>query len=357
MKKINTIIMMFVLSGFGLLTFMESFAKDPDSKTEGKKTEIAVTRTITLGAYTTPREAYGKAIIPAFKKYWKEKTGQEVVFEESYLGSGAQSRAILGGFDADVAALSLEADVDTITKAGLITHNWKSGPNKGMVTRSIVVIATRQGNPKGIRDWDDLRNPGVEVLTPNVRTSGGAMWNICAMYGAALRGGTSALKDDVKAAETLLSDILKNVSVMDKGARESITNYEKGVGDVAITYENEVLVGQKAGQTYEYSVPKSTILIENPIALIDASVEKHGNRDVVEEFVTFVYSLEAQRAFTRYGLRPVDETVGREVAGQFPQVQDLFTINDLGGWPKVSQALFGQKGTYERIYSQLGAGP
>ncbi|CAK0764110.1 Sulfate-binding protein [Gammaproteobacteria bacterium] len=352
MKKINRIIMMFVLSGLGLLTLLDSFAKDP----ELKEPDGVVTRTITLGAYTTPREAYGKTIIPLFKKYWREKSGQEVVFEESYLGSGAQSRAIIGGFEADVAALSLEADVDAITKTGLITHDWKSGPNKGMVTRSIVVIATRQGNPKGIKDWDDLRQPGVEVLTPNVRTSGGAMWNICAMYGAALRGGTSAPQGDVKAAEALLSDVLKNVIVMDKGARESITNYEKGIGDVAITYENEVLVGRKAGQTYEYSVPKSTILIENPIALIDASVNKHGNREVVEEFIAFVQSPEAQRAFTRYGLRPVDEMVGKEVVDQFPRVHALFTINDLGGWPKVNQTLFGAQGAYERLYSQLGAG-
>ncbi len=352
MKMINRITLLFTL---GLLAFLGGCGEPADQRNASTKPEPTVTRTITLAAYTTPREAYGKAIIPAFQKYWQEKTGQHVVFEESYLGSGAQSRAILSGFEADVAALSLEADINSIVKAGLITHNWQAVPGKGMVTRSIVVIATRHGNPKGIKDWDDLRKPGLGVLTPNVRTSGGAMWNICALYGAALRGGTTAPKNNPQAAADLLRDVLKKVSVMDKGARESITNFEKGVGDVAITYENEVLVGQQSGQTYEYSIPRSTILIENPIALIDRSVEKHGNRDVVEAFIAFVQSPLAQRAFTRYGLRPVNETVEKEVAGQFPVVQDLFTIADLGGWPMVSTTIFGPQGVYERVYSQIGS--
>src|ERR671926_1082596 len=148
-------------------------------------------RTLTLGAYTTPREVYGRRIIPAFAKHWNERTGQEVKFQESYLGSGAQARAIVGGFEADVAALSLEPDIEQITKAKLITHDWKAAANGGMVSRSVVVIAVRPGNPKNIHGWDDLRRPGINVLTPNPRTSGGAMWNIAAIYGAALRGGTS----------------------------------------------------------------------------------------------------------------------------------------------------------------------
>ncbi|HYP67391.1 MAG TPA: sulfate ABC transporter substrate-binding protein [Thiobacillaceae bacterium] len=306
------------------------------------------TRTLTLGAYTAPREAYGKAIIPAFQRYWKMKTGQEVRFQESYLGSGAQARAIAGGFEADVAALSLEADVDNIARAGLIRHDWRAGPTQGMVTRSVVVIAVRKGNPKGVRDWDDLRRKGLEVLTPNVRTSGGAKWNVCALYGAALRGGTGAAKGNAGAAEMLLRDVLRNVTVMDKGARESMINYERGVGDVAITYENEVLVGRKAGGTYEYVVPRATILIENPVAVVDKYADKHGNRDLAEAFVTFLAKREAQRAFAAYGLRPVDAGVAKEVAKQFPAVRDLFTIRDLGGWSQVDRGLFGASGAYER---------
>ncbi len=145
------------------------------------------------GAYTTPREAY-REIIPLFQQYWKEKTGQEVTFEESYLGSGAQSRAIVEGFEADVAALSLEADIDSIAEAGLITHDWHSLPHNGMVSTSVVAFAVRPGNPKGIHDWGDLATPGLKLLTPNPKTSGGAMWNVLALYGAARRGYVEAYR-------------------------------------------------------------------------------------------------------------------------------------------------------------------
>jgi len=317
----------------------------------------APVRTLTLGAYTTPREAYGKAIIPAFQRHWHAKTGEDVRFEESYLGSGAQARAIVGGFEADVAALSLEADVETIARAGLITRDWKAGPHQGMVTRSIVVIAVRAGNPHGIRDWDDLARPGLNVLTPNVRTSGGAMWNVCAIYGAALRGGTAAPKDDPAAAESLLGGVLRNVSIMDKGARESIVSFEKGLGDAAITYENEVLVGRQAGRTYDMVVPRSTILIENPAAVIDTYADKHGNRDLANAFVAFLTTPEAQRFFTDFGLRPVEAGVAAEIKDRFPAVTDRFSIRDLGGWPTVTQTLFATGGVYDRVMTSLQPQP
>jgi len=196
----------------------------------GGSTENAENKiTLVLAAYTTPREAYGKAIIPGFQKYWKEKTGQEVEFRQSYQGSGAQARAVIGGFEADIVALSLAADVDKIAHAGLIKHAWTEKPNHGMVSTSIVVLAVRPGNPKNIRDWSDLTRPGLNILTPDPRTSGGAMWNICAMYGAALRGFAGVDKSP-EAAGQLLSSVFKNVSIMDKGARESITTFEKGMG-------------------------------------------------------------------------------------------------------------------------------
>src|SRR5205085_3092859 len=165
--------------------------------------------TLILGGYTTPREAYGKAIIPAFQKYWKDKTGQDVEFQESYNGSGAQSRQIIGGFEADIAALSLEGDIDKITEAGLITHDWKSKPNNGMISDSIVVIAVRPGNPKGIHDWADLTQSGLNILTPDPRTSGGAQWNINAMDGAALRGFAGVAKDDPAAAQQFLKNVFR----------------------------------------------------------------------------------------------------------------------------------------------------
>lgn len=297
-----------------------------------------------LGAYTTPREAYGK-LIPIFQKQWKEKTGQDIAFEESYLGSGAQSRAIVEGFEADVAALSLEADINRIEKAGLITQDWKNNPTKGMVSDSIVVFAVRKGNPKGIKDWADLAQPGLQILTPNPKTSGGAMWNILALYGAAKRGFVDGVpKGDDAAAKQFLISVLKNVTVMDKGARESITNFEKGVGDVAITYENEVLIGQQGGQDYEMVIPRSTILIENPIAVVDAYADKHGSREAAQAFVDFLLTKEAQEIFAQHGLRSVNAEVAESTSVQYPPVADLFTIEEFGGWAEATPKFFGDDG-------------
>lgn len=317
----------------------------------------APTRTLTIGAYTTPREVYDREILPAFETWWKQKTGEDVVFETSWQGSGAQSRAIVGGFEADIAALSLEADVTRIAKAGLITRDWKAGPTGGMVASSVACLAVRPGNPKGFRDWADLARGDVEVLTPNVRTSGGAMWNVAAIYGATLRGHTPANANDPVAAERLLSSILQRVAIMDKGARESIVTFEKGVGDVAITYENEVLAARLAGRDTDYVIPTSTILIVNPIAVVDAYAEKHGVLDLADAFVAFTLEQEAQRALARYGYRPVDPAVRDETASRFPPVTDLFTIEDLGGWPVVIATLFDQGGMYDRAMGASDESP
>ena len=309
--------------------------------------------TIILGAYTTPREAYAK-LIPIFKDQWKQQTGQELTFQESYQGSGAQSRAIVEGFEADIAALSLEADIDRIAKAGLITHDWKAGQYHGMVSSSVVAFAVRKGNPKGIRDWADLAKPGVQILTPNPKTSGGAQWNILALYGAAKRGFVQGVpKGDDAAATNFLKAVLKNVVVMDKGARESITNFEQGVGDVAITYENEVLVGRQNGQDYELVIPRSTILIENPLALIDSYADKHGSRKVAEAFIAFLLTREAQRIFSDYGLRSVDPAVAQAAGAKYAPVDDLFTIEQFGGWSQATPAYFGDAGIYTRAIAEV----
>lgn len=306
-----------------------------------------------LGAYTTPREAY-REIIPLFQAHWKEQTGQDVVFEESYLASGAQSRAVLEGFEADVIALSLEADVTRLADADLISHDWKSMGGDGMVSDSVVVFGVRPGNPLGITDWHDLARPGIEVLTPNPKTSGGAMWNILALYGAAKRGFVQGVPaNDDAAAAAFMRDVLRNVSVMDKGARESITNYEQGVGDVIITYENEVLVGQQAGNDYEMVIPRSSILIENPVAVVDSYVDKHGTREVAEAFVQFLFSKEAQEVFARHGLRSVNEEVAAATAVQYPPLEDLFTIDYFGGWREATPAIFGDTGVFTTVFANL----
>lgn len=312
--------------------------------------------TLTLAAYTTPREAYGE-IIPLFEKFWKAKSGQDIVFHESYLGSGAQSRAVVGGFEADVVALALEADVDRITKAGLVTHNWKSKNAKGMVGNSIVVIAVRKGNPKQIKDWNDLTQPGLEILTPDPASSGGAQWNVMALWGAAARGHVAGYaQGDDAAARQFLKDVFKNVTVLDKGARESITNFERGVGDVAITYENEVLVARQAGLDYDYVIPTSTILVENPVAVVDANVDKHGTRAAAEAFRDFIFTPEAQTIFAEYGMRSVDPSVANATQAKFPPAHDLFTIDDVGGWKTVTPTFFGADGIFTKLLEQVQSG-
>lgn len=302
--------------------------------------------TITLGAYSAPSEAYGK-IIPLFVKDWKDKTGQAVEVQTSYQGSGAQSRAIVGGFEADIAALALETDITRIQQAGLITADWKSAAHGGIVSDSIAVIAVRKGNPKGIKDWNDLAQSGLEILTPDPKVSGGAQWNIMALWGAAQRGFIPNVnKADDTAAATFIESVLKNVTVLDKDARTSITNYEKGVGDVAITYESEAINGKAAGADDEWVIPQSTILIELPVAVVDKYADKHGVRAVAEGFRDFLFTKDAQNIFAQYGFRSVDSDVANATAVQYPPVKDLFKITDVGGWSDVSKRFFGDSGLY-----------
>jgi sulfate/thiosulfate transport system substrate-binding protein len=337
-RNISLILLLFFAAG--LMAGCSGPAAETSSSSSGGQVKI------TLGAYTTPREAY-REIIPLFKEKWKAETGQEVVFEESYLGSGAQSRAVVEGFEADIVALSLEADVTRIENAELITNAWREMPYGGMVSTSVVAFAVRKGNPKNIQDWHDLARPGIEVLTPNPRMSGGAMWNILGLYGAALRGYVQDVPaDDPAAAQEFMLQVLRNVSVMDQSARESITNFEKGIGDVAITYENEVLVGLLTGDYYELVIPRSTILIENPVALVDVYVDRHGNRAAVEAFRDFLFAPEAQAVFGRYGLRSLDSEVAAATAEQFPPVEDLFSVTYFGGWNAATPDIFGDNGVF-----------
>jgi len=309
----------------------------------GSQSKDDAAKVLSLAAYTTPREAYGKLLLPAFAEHWKKQTGSEITFEQSFVASGAQARAIVGGFEADVAALSLEPDIQLLVDNGLVKSGWQQLTGGGMVTTSLVVIGVRPGNPRGIRDWADLARPGLKVLTPSPRTSGGAMWNIAAMYGAALRSGAGG---DSAGAALLLSRVLANVAIMDKGARESMLTFEQGIGDAVITYENEVVTAREAGQQIDYVSPGSTILIENPVAVIDSYVDRRGTRAVAEEFVRFLVAPEAQRLFVRYGYRPVNPTVLAE--STFPAAGTVFTIADLGGWPNVVRNVFAPGAVFDR---------
>lgn len=321
----------------------------------------AETRELILAAYSVPKEAYERHIIPAFQKYWKQKTGQDVRVRSSYGASGAQARAIMGGFDADVAVLSLEGDVDQIAKAGLITHDWRKAPHGGMISASVVALGVRKGNPKGIKGWEDTARPGVEVLYPNPKTSGGAMWDIIAIYGAGLKlaelkaAGKPVAPDAADAyAIDLLTRIQRNVKVMDKSGRESVTTFERGVGDVIVTYENELLPRVKSQRPYEIIVPAETVWIENPAAVVDTYADRHKVRDVADAFVAFLHGSEAQAAFLELGFRPLERGAGAPASAMaLPSPALLFTIADLGGWDKVSNRLFGAQGLWTRVVEDL----
>ncbi|MBI4509460.1 MAG: sulfate ABC transporter substrate-binding protein [Deltaproteobacteria bacterium] len=295
-----------------------------------------------LGAYTAPREALERAIIPRFRDTWWRETGRELMVRASYLGSGAQARAVTDGFPADVVMLALEPDVDKIVKRGLIAPDWRERTgNRGIVARTLVVIAVRKGNPKRIADFADLARPGLEVLTPNPRTSGGAMWNLLAMYGSAPAGEAGAL----------LRAVSRNVVVMDKGARESLVNFERGIGDAAITYEQEVHVALMGGRRYDYVVPPVTMAIEIPAAVVDQNVDARGTRAVAERFVAFLRSEEAQFLIRDFGFRPAEGDL-HVPDPRFQPPQRVLYINDMGGWTEAVPRFFGPKGIITRLLEE-----
>lgn len=316
----------------------------------------AETRELLLAAYTVPKEAYEKRIIPAFVQQWKQKTGETIQIRSSFAASGAQARAVVGGLEADIAALSLESDLQQLVKAGLVTYDWKQGPQQGIVTTSVVALGVRKGNPKGIQRWEDLTKPGVEVLYPSPKTSGGAMWDIIAIYGAGLHDGKqkglAGSATDQHAAD-LVKRVQRNVKVMDKSGRESVTTFERGVGDVIVTYENELLPRIKQGRPYDLILPSETVVIENPIAVIDRNADRHHVRDLADAFVSFLNGEEAQQAFVEFGFRPTNEAVAKASATAFVHPPHAFTIADLGGWDHIFAALFGPQGAWSRAVEEI----
>ena len=280
---------------------------------------------ITLVAYSTPRDAYAK-IIPEFQK---TGAGRDVEFEQSYGASGEQARAVKSGLKADVVALSLEPDITTLVKAGLITRNWKKNKYEGIVTRSVVVFAVRRGNPKKIKDWEDLIKKDVDVVTPNVQTSGGAKWNVMAAYGAMRKKGRTH-----KQAVAYLRSLYSHVVSQDKSAREALQTFLAGRGDVLLAYENEAIFANSKGQDVPYVIPKATIRIDNPIAVLKTA----KNKRAANAFVYFLHTAKAQTIFAQNGYRPTSPAVARRF--KFPYRPWLFTIKSLGGWAKVDKQFF-----------------
>ena len=295
---------------------------------------------LTLVAYSTPEEAY-KELIPAFNK---TPEGKGVGFDQSYAASGEQSRAVEGGLPADVVEFSLEPDMTRLVDAGLVDKGWNQNKYKGMVTDSVVVFMVRKGNPKNIKSWDDLVTGDVEVIEPNPFTSGGAKWNIMAGYGAQVEEGKTP-----EQAKEYLSKLFENVSVLDKSARESLQTFSSGKGDVLLGYENEAILAQQQGEELDYIVPDETLLIENPVAVVNESKDPK----LAQSFVDFLYTPKAQEIFAGKGYRPVVE--GTAGAEEFPTPAKLFEITKFGGWGKVNDEFFDpEKGVVAGIFQSQG---
>jgi sulfate/thiosulfate transport system substrate-binding protein len=300
-------------------------------------------------SYDPTRELY-QEFNAAFAKQWQAKTGEKVIVRQSHGGSGKQARTVIDGLDADVVTLALASDINAIAdKARLLPADWqKRLPNNSTPYTSTIVFLVRKGNPKGIKDWDDLVKPGVDVITPNPKTSGGARWNYLAAWGYALKKFGSADK-----ARQFVGDLYKNVPVLDTGARGStVTFVERGVGDVLLAWENEAFLAQRefGKDKFEIVAPPLSILAEPPLAVVDTVADKKGTRAVAEAYLKYWYTREGQEIAARNSYRPRDIEIAKEYEKSFAKVE-LFTIDDVfGGWAKAQKDHFGEGGIFDQIY-------
>jgi len=304
-------------------------------------------------SYDPTRELY-QDINAAFARQWKAKTGQDVNVQQSHGGSGKQARSVIDGLEADVVTLALAYDVDAVASSGLIAKNWQARlPNNSAPYTSTIVFLVRKGNPKKIRDWDDLTRPGISVITPNPKTSGGARWNYLAAWGFALH----KFGNDPAKAKDFVARLYKNVPILDTGARgATVTFVERGIGDVLIAWENEALLAVKQlGGKGELLIvaPSLSILAEPPVAVVDKVAAKHKTTQVAAAYLQYLYTPEGQEIAARHYYRPRNQAVAAKYAAQFPKVQ-LFTIDQVfGGWTKAQKTHFEDGGVFDQIY---GAG-
>ena len=303
-------------------------------------------------SYDPTRELYNE-FNTAFSQHWQTKTGDSVTVRQSHGGSGKQARSVIDGLEADVVTLALAYDIDEISaKGGLLPADWQQRlPHNSSPYTSTIVFLVRKGNPKGIKDWDDLAKPGVSVVTPNPKTSGGARWNYLAAWGYELRrsGG-----DEAKARD-FVARLYRNVPVLDSGARGSTTTFvERDIGDVLLTWENEAFLAVKelGRENFEIVMPSISILAEPPVALVDKFADKHGVRAAAQAYLEYLYSPEGQELAAKHHYRPHDPAVAERYRDQFPSLQ-LFTIDEVfGGWAKAQAAHFKDGGSFDQIYQQ-----
>ncbi|MEH2078934.1 MAG: sulfate ABC transporter substrate-binding protein [Nostoc sp.] len=301
--------------------------------------------TLTFVSYSVTNAAY-QQIIPKFIEQWKKEHNQNVTFNQSYDGSGSQTLAVIDGKEADVVHLSLALDINKLVQAGFIQAGWeKEAPNDAIVTKSLNAIAIREGNPKNIKTWADLARNGINVVTPDPRTSGGARWNFLSLWGSVTETG----KTENQAID-FTSKVYNNVPLLPKTARNATELfYNDNQGDVLLNYENEMILLAKNGKKISYIVPDINISIDNPVAVVDKNVDKHGTRPIAEAFIKFLYTPESQREFTNLGFRPVDLTVSKEMEGKFPKIKTIFKAQDLGGWDEIQKKFFDEGAIFDKI--------
>lgn len=301
-------------------------------------------------SYDPTRELY-REVDAAFAKAYKEKSDVDVRIRQSHGGSGKQARSVIDGLDADVVTLALAYDIDAIAARGLLPSDWQSRlPRNSSPYTSTIVFLVRKGNPKQIHDWGDLVKDGVEVITPNPKTSGGARWNYLAAWAYALQRGNGSEAE----AKAFVAELFRHVPVLDTGARGATTTFvERGVGDVLLAWENEAFLAQKelGPDKFDIVVPSLSILAEPPVAIVDQNVDRKGTRELAQAYLEFLYTPQAQEIIARNYYRPSGAQVASRFAGQFPQVK-LVTIDDaiFGGWQKAQQTHFNDGGTFDQIY-------
>jgi sulfate/thiosulfate-binding protein len=316
----------------------------------GLATAQAANTTFLNVSYDPTRELYAQ-FNKAFAKQWEARGGAKYDFQASHGGSGGQARAVIDGLQADVVTLALEYDINSIARNGkLIDAGWqKEFPNNSTPYTSTIVFLVRKGNPKNIRDWNDLARPGIKVVTPSPKTSGGARWNFLAAWGYALKqpGGTP------ETAKALVHAIYKNVPVLDSGARASTTTFvQRGIGDVAISWENEAQLALREFGADRFAIvsPSVSILAEPPVAIVDKVVDKRGTRKLATEYINYLYSPEGQEIAARNFYRPRLQSVAQKYAAQFPNIE-LFELKELfGGWDKAQATFFADNAIFDQIY-------
>lgn len=303
---------------------------------------------ITNVSYDPTRELY-EAFNKSFAEYWKQKSGQTVTVKQSHGGSGSQARSVVDGLEADVVTLALGYDIDSVQTAGQIQEGWqkKLKDNSSPYTSTIVFLV-KKGNPKGIKDWDDLVKSGVQVITPNPKTSGGARWNYLAAWAYAL----SKNNNDEAAAKDFVGKLFKNVPVLDSGARGSTTTFvERGIGDVLIAWENEAYLSLKEFKDkFEIVNPSISILAEPPVAVVDKVVDKRGTREVAQAYLEYLYTEQGQEIAAQNFYRPRLESVAKKYADKFPAIKMVTIDNDFGGWAKAQKTHFADGGVFDQIY-------